>query len=46
MTRVRSRIFDQVGHQTTNASIGNKYVILEWSLTKIINRADKNWAHF
>ena len=24
-TRVRPRFFDQVGHQTTNASIGNKY---------------------
>jgi hypothetical protein len=23
-TRVRPRFFDQVGHQTTNASIGNK----------------------
>ena len=23
--RVRPRFFDQVGHQTTNASIGNKY---------------------
>ena len=23
--RDRSRLFDQVGHQTTNASIGNKY---------------------
>ena len=24
-SRVRPRFFDQVGHQTTNASIGNKY---------------------
>ena len=24
--RVRPRFFDQVGHQTTNASIGNKYL--------------------
>ena len=23
--RVRPRFFDQVGHQTTNASIGNEY---------------------
>ena len=23
--RVRRRLFDQVGHQSTNASIGNKY---------------------
>ena len=23
--RVRPRFFDQVGHQTTNASVGNKY---------------------
>ena len=25
MSRDRPRFFDQVGHQTTNASIGNKY---------------------
>ena len=25
MLRVRPRFFDQVGHQTINASIGNKY---------------------
>ena len=25
LSRVRPRVFDQVGHQTTNASIGNKY---------------------
>ena len=25
VSRDRSRFFDQVGHQTTNASIGNKY---------------------
>ena len=25
-SRVRPRFFDQVGHQTTNASIGNKYL--------------------
>ena len=24
-SRVRPRFFDQVGHQTTNAPIGNKY---------------------
>ena len=26
--RVRPIFFDQVGHQTTNASIGNKYFLL------------------
>ena len=25
ISRDRPRFFDQVGHQTTNASIGNKY---------------------
>ena len=48
-TRVRPRFFDQVGYQTTNASnkalsysINNVIV----RLTKIVNRAVKNWAHF
>ena len=27
-SRVRPRFFDQVGHQTTNASIGNRYFSL------------------
>ena len=43
------RFFDQVGHQTTNASIGNKYFSLNNVIvrhTKIMNRADKNWTHF
>ena len=47
--RVRPRLFDQVGHQTTNASIGNKHFLLNnviVRLTKIMNRANKNWAHF
>ena len=41
------RFFDQVGHQTPNASIGNKYFSLNdviVRLTKIMNRADKNWV--
>ena len=43
------RFFDQVGHQTTNVSIESKFapqnnVIVR--LTKIMNRAGKNWAHF
>ena len=29
--RVRPRFFDQVGHQTTNASIGNKYFSIKYS---------------
>ena len=48
-TRYRPRFFVQVGHQTTNASIGNKYFSLNnviVKLTKIMNRAAKNWAHF
>ena len=32
--RVRQRFFDQVGHQTTNASIGNEY----FSLNNVIVR--------
>ena len=47
--RDRLRFFDQVGHQTTNASIGNKYFSLNnviLRLTKIMNRAKENWAHF
>ena len=27
LIRYRPRFFDQVGHQTTNASIGNKYIV-------------------
>ena len=47
--RDRPRFFDQVGHQTTNASIGNKYFSLNNvipRLTKVMNRADKNLAQF
>ena len=35
--RVPPRFFDQVGHQTTNASIGNKYIFtkIRTELTKI-----------
>ena len=48
-TRYRPRFFDQVGHQTINASIGNRHFSLYHVIirpTKIIKRADKNWAHF
>ena len=48
LNRDLPRFFDQVGHQTTNASIGSTFslnnVIVRF--TKIMNRADKNWAHF
>jgi hypothetical protein len=48
--RDRLRFFDKVGHQTTNASMGNKYFFTKNNvivrLTKIMNRANKNWAHF
>ena len=43
--RVRPRFFDQVGHQTTNASSGNKHFLLNnviIRLTNIMNKADKN----
>ena len=49
-TRNRPRFFDQVGHQTKYASIGNKHFFSLNNVivrpTKIMNRADKNWAHF
>ena len=41
--------FDQVGHETMYASSGNKHFSLNLviiRLTKIMNRADKNWAQF
>ena len=48
-TRVRPRFFDQVGHETMYASSGNKHFFTNLvivRLTKIMNRADKNWAQF
>ena len=48
--RDRPRLFDQVGHQTTNVSIGYKFffsqnnVILR--LAKIMNKVDKNDFEF
>ena len=47
--RVRLRFFDQVGHETMHASSGNKHFSLNNVTvrpTKIINRADENWANF
>ena len=44
-SRVRPRFFDQVGHQTTNASIGNKHFSLNNDLvrlTKITNNLVKD----
>ena len=43
------RFFDQAGHETMHASSGNKHFSLNLvivRLTKIMNRADKNWAQF
>ena len=43
--RVRPRFFDQVGHETTNASIGNKHFSLNNDLvrfTKILNNIVKD----
>ena len=45
--RVRSRFFDQVGHETMYASSGNEHFSLNLvivRLTKIMNKGDKNWA--
>ena len=45
MSRDRPRFFDQVGHQTTNASIGNKHFSLNDDLirlTKIMNNLVKD----
>ena len=47
--RVRPRFFDHVGHETRHASSGNKHFSLNLvivRLTKIMSRADKNWAQF
>ena len=51
-TRVRPRFFDQVGHETMYASSGNTRIsifslnLVIVRLTKIMKRADKNWAQF
>ena len=45
LTRVRPRFFDQVGHQTTNASIGINIFslfIVHVRLTKIMNNLVKD----
>ena len=50
--RILPRFFDQVGqngHETMYASSGNKHFSLNLvivSLTKIMNRANKNWTQF
>ena len=47
--RVCPRFFDQVGHETMYASIENKHFSLNPVIvrpTKIMNRADNNWAQF
>ena len=47
--RVCPRFFDQVGHKAMYASSGNKLFSLNLVTlgpTKIMNRADKNWAQF
>ena len=43
--RYRPRFFDEVGHQTTYASVASLHHVIVRP-TKIMNRADKNWAHF
>lgn len=42
--RYRSKFCVQAGHETKCRSIGNKHVSVR--PTKIMNRADKYWAHF
>ncbi len=47
--RYRQRFFDQVGHEIMYASGRNKHFFtnnVTIRATKIMNRADKNWAHF
>ena len=47
--RVRPRFFDQVGRETMYASSENKHFSLNLVVvrpTKIMNKADKNWAQF
>ena len=44
--RVRPRFFDQVGHQTTNASIGNKYFFTKSDLPKLWTELTKIWHIF
>ena len=47
--RVLSRFFDQVGHGTTYASSGIFFSlnnVIVRLMNRIMNRADKNWAHF
>ena len=47
MVRVRPNFLDQVGHETMYASSGYKHFFTKSChvrLTKIMNRADKNWA--
>ena len=49
LSRDRPRFFDQVGHQTTNASVGKKHISLNNDLVrlaKIMNRDNQNWALF
>ena len=49
-SRYRPRFFGQVGHQTTYASMGEISILSLNNVivrpTKIMNRANKNWAHF
>ena len=44
--RVRSRFFDQVGHETMYACSICSLNLVIVRLTKIVNRANKNWAQF
>ena len=44
--RYHSRLFVRVGHENTYASSGNSHFLLyHVRPTKILNRANKNWAH-
>ena len=41
--RVRPRFFDQVGHQTTNAAIENKYFFTKWCHRQTHQNYEQSW---
>ena len=43
VARVRPRFFDQVGHQTTNASIGNKYFFTKQCHCQTYQNYEQSW---
>ena len=43
MSRDRPRFFDQVGHQTTNVSIGSKYFFTKQCHHQTYQNYEKSW---